>query len=539
MAGLLVSLMLGMAAGPLTLQPQRVTHLDGNWEIRLSDEGGADDSGEWRSVRVPGNLPFQGIKYDGVAWFRLQFHVAELSSDYAVRIPMAANAYEVFINGRNVGGRGRIGPGGELLAKDLRGHVYRLPKEALTTSGPNTLGLRLRTFYGNGGVMAPGVFAGPEELVREANDRGVAKVSMLVSLFFFAAFFHLVLFLGWRRDRHYSSFAMLSAGLASITAGINTLGYLVTDNVDFNAYLIFVPLLVLPFCFVQFYADFFARRVLMLKRGTLAFAGFGVLSLLASTFYHPLYPFFEGVVLPVSVLVLCLALLISTWWTLQGVRERQLGAAAIATGLAIYALTGVTELAWSFDLIDWRVDSYLGFACFVGAMVVAIASRFASLHRQVELGQRDALTGCLTRHGFQERLPETLTELAATSSCIMLDLDHFKQINDTHGHTTGDRVLMAAGHAMREVLRKNDLVARWGGEEFLVLLPDQGKDGALDIAGRIQNALKAERVDDLNITASFGIATRSQGEGFDAWLERADKALYDAKHSGRDCIRAA
>lgn len=526
------------AAAPVAVPSTQTTLLDGTWQGRLSDRGSSGDSGDWQPIRVPGNLPFQGVKYDGVLWLRLAFTVTDTSQDYAVRIPMAANAYEVFINGVEVGRRGRIGPNGELLEKDLRSQVYRLPKEALRTDSANVLALRLRTFYGNGGVMAPGVLAGPEGLVRDANDQHIAKVSMLVSLFLFAGFFHLVLFLVRTRERHYLSFALLSASLASITAGINTLGYLLTSNVDFNAYLVFVPLQLLPFCFVLFFSDFFGRRVVWLKRGTLAFGALGVAALVSSTVHHPLYPFFEGVMMPVSVLVLSGALLLSVWWTVQGIKERQFGARAIATGLVVYALTGVMELAWTFDRVPFRVDSHLGFAFFIGAMVVGIASRFAWLHRQVEAGQRDALTGCLTRHGFKERLSRSRDE-PATSTCIMLDLDHFKHINDAHGHQTGDRVLMAAGHAMREVLRQGDCVVRWGGEEFLVVLPDQNMQHAMNIAERIQMALRAEEVDNLSITASFGIATRTSGEPFDTWLDRADKALYNAKQAGRNCIRAA
>ncbi len=526
------------ASTPVALPSAQITLLDGTWEGRLSDTGGSSDSGHWQPIRVPGNLPFQGVKYDGVLWLRVAFTVADTSQDYAVRIPMAANAYEIFVNGVEVGRRGRIGPNGELLEKDLRSHVYRLPKEALRADGPNVLALRLRTFYGNGGVMASGVFAGPEVLVRDANDQRIAKVSMLVSLFLFAGFFHLVLFLVRTPERHYLSFALLSAGLASITAGINTLGYLLTSNVDFNAYLVFIPLQLLPFCFVLFFSDFFGHRVAWLKRGTLAFGLFGVVALVSSTVHHPLYPFFEGVVMPTSVLVLSGALLISVWWTVQGIKERQFGARAIATGLVVYALTGVLELAWTFDMVPFRVDSHLGFAFFIGAMVVGIASRFAWLHRQVEAGQRDALTGCLTRHGFKERMSRSLDE-PATSTCIMLDLDHFKHINDAHGHQTGDRVLMAAGHAMREVLRQSDCVVRWGGEEFLVVLPGQNTQHAIDIAQRIQMALRTQKVENLSITASFGIATRSNGEAFDTWLNRADQALYNAKQAGRNCIRAA
>ncbi|MBL8915509.1 MAG: diguanylate cyclase [Archangium sp.] len=524
---------------PIALELDRTVVLDGTWEARLSDVGGTSDEGSWQPVRVPGNFPFQGVKYDGIAWLRTTFTVPDTTRDYAIRIPMAANAYEAFVNGVQVGARGRIGAGGELVEKDLRGQVYRLPKEALREGVPNTFALRLRTFYGNGGVMAPGVLAGPEQVVRDDHDRSLARVAMLVALFLFAGFFHLVLFFSRTRERHFFSFALLCFALGSITAGINTIGYVVSTNVDFNAYLVFVPLIVLPYCFVRFFGDFFSRRILWLKRAAAGLAVLGSVSLVSSTLYHPLYPFFENVTLPVSVLALAACMALSAWWTVQAVKEKQFGAPAIGAGLVIYALTGVMELAWVFDLIPVRVDSYLGFVGFIGAMVVGIASRFAWLHRQVELGERDALTGCLTRHGFRNHVREALGE-HATPSCIMLDLDHFKAINDTHGHQAGDRVLMAAGTAVRNAIRQSDLVARWGGEEFLVLLPQHGGDSALEVAARIQSALKRERFDGFEVTASFGVATRSDSaEDLDAWFARADKALYAAKEAGRDCIRSA
>lgn len=540
-AALSCALLLVTANGPrapIALGADDTVSLDGTWEARLSDVGGTSDDGVWQPIRVPGNFPFQGVKYDGIAWLKTRFTVPDVTRDYAVRIPMAANAYEAFVNGVPVGARGRIGPSGDLLEKDLRGQVYRIPKEALRADAPNTLSLRLRTFYGNGGVMAPGVFAGPEQAVRDAHDRSIARVSMLVALFLFAAFFHLVLFFSRTRERHYLSFALLSTALASITAGINTLGYVLTSNVDFNAYLVFVPLIVLPFCFVLFFGDFFSRRVLWLKRATAALAIVGAISLVSSTAYHPLYPLFEGVVLPITVVGLAVSMALSAWWTVQGVKEKQFGAHAIAAGLVIYALTGVMELAWVFDLIPVRVDSYLGFVGFIGAMVVGIALRFAWLHRQVELGERDALTGCLTRHGFHNRLPAALAD-GDPPSCIVLDLDHFKDINDRHGHQAGDRVLMAAGQAVRGAIRQSDLVVRWGGEEFLVLLPEHSAPQALAVASRIQLAIKGERFEGFQVTASFGVATRSTAEDFDAWFARADKALYEAKKAGRDCIRAA
>ncbi|MFT3842143.1 MAG: diguanylate cyclase [Myxococcaceae bacterium] len=528
-----MSLGLALAVStPMQLDGNQVISLDGTWEGQLGDQG----SGALQAVRVPGNLPFQGVKYDGVLWLRKHFTLPAVSQDFALRMPMTANAYEVFLNGQNLGGRGRIGATGELLEKDLRVQVYRLPKEALH-AGDNELSIRLRTFYGNGGVQAPGVLIGPEPLVRDEQERRTTKVAMMVALFLFAGFFHVVLFAGRTRERHYLTFGLLSFSLASVTAGINTIGYLLTDNVDFNSYLVFVPLLVMPLCLVLFFSDFFARPAKRPKQVLQALAALSLVVLVSSTLHHPVYPFFEGVVLPLSVLALVSALLLSTWWAFVGLREGQLGARAILVGLAAYALTGVLELAWTFNLVNLHVDSYLGFAAFIGATVIAIASRFAWLHRQVELGERDPLTGCLTRHGFRARLSASGAELSA-ASCIMIDLDHFKAINDTHGHPMGDKVLRAAGEALRRALRGNDLVSRWGGEEFLIVLPADSTGGQ-EVAQRMQAALRSERVEALKITASFGIAARLPGEALEAWFARADRALYDAKEAGRDCIRTA
>ena len=525
-----------VAAAPL-VPADGVIGLDGTWEARLSDEGGTSDVGPWRSVRVPGNFPFQGIDYDGVAWLRTTFVVSEAGQDYAVRIPPAANAYEVFINGTKVGGRGRLSPAGELLEKDLRGQVYRLPKEALKPGEANTLLLRLRTFYGNGGVIAPGTLAGPERLVRDATDAALVKVSMLVALFLFAAFFHLLLYVARTRERHYLSFALLASMLAFVTAGINMLGYVVTTNADFNAYLVFVPLIVLPYAFITFFSDFYGQPAVLQRKGLLAFGAVGLSSLVASTAHHPLYPFFERVMMPLTVLVLAVTLVISTSWTARAFFRKQRGARAIVVGLAVYAATGVMELAWTFSLLPVRVDSQVGFAFFIAAMVVAISERFAWLHRQVELGEKDALTGCLTRHGFMERLPAVLAG-EGPLSCVLLDLDHFKRINDTLGHLAGDRVLASAGYVLRGVLRESDLVARWGGEEFLVVLPGRTQALALEEAERLRSALSQQETDGISFTASFGVATRRGNEAFEAWVARADNAMYAAKTAGRNCIRA-
>lgn len=131
---------------------------------------------------------------------------------------------------------------------------------------------------------------------------------------------------------------------------------------------------------------------------------------------------------------------------------------------------------------------------------------------------------------------------ASPLSAIFLDLDHFKSINDTYGHDRGDEVLAAVGAVLRAELRASDLAGRMGGEEFLILAPDTGRVGALEIAEKVRVALHEIRVRDLEraVTASFGVATLLEDTlESDTLLRIADRALYSAKQNGRDRVEAS
>ncbi len=129
-------------------------------------------------------------------------------------------------------------------------------------------------------------------------------------------------------------------------------------------------------------------------------------------------------------------------------------------------------------------------------------------------------------------------------SAIMFDLDHFKNINDTQGHLAGDAVLVAIGTRMRSVLRGSDLKCRYGGEEFLIVLPDTPLEGARRVAESLRRDIEAHPIrwgqGEIRATASFGVATNAAGEIDSLTLvSRADAALYHAKEGGRNCVRIA
>lgn len=156
----------------------------------------------------------------------------------------------------------------------------------------------------------------------------------------------------------------------------------------------------------------------------------------------------------------------------------------------------------------------------------------------------DALTGCLNRHAFLARIPAWKKRFQRTSKApqvLLVDLDHFKNINDQFGHLEGDAVLKHIAHLLQEEAHTNEMVVRWGGEEFLLFLqrPDQVEATAERLRKRIASQEIRLGSPPLKITASIGATEWQTGESLDHVVARADIALYEAKHGGRDqvCVR--
>ncbi|UZE88226.1 sensor domain-containing diguanylate cyclase [Pseudomonas viciae] len=156
------------------------------------------------------------------------------------------------------------------------------------------------------------------------------------------------------------------------------------------------------------------------------------------------------------------------------------------------------------------------------------------------LSVTDALTGIRNRRYFQERLTSEMVRVERGSgelAVIMLDIDHFKRINDQYGHAVGDRVLQAVCQRVAQRLRRTDVFCRLGGEEFVVLCPDTDGTSAYALAIGLWEGLRAAPIDGVGVvTASFGIASWRIGEGADALLLRADSGVYAAKQAGRDRV---
>ncbi|MDT8409098.1 MAG: PAS domain S-box protein [Wenzhouxiangellaceae bacterium] len=173
----------------------------------------------------------------------------------------------------------------------------------------------------------------------------------------------------------------------------------------------------------------------------------------------------------------------------------------------------------------------------VTGTLMDISERKSLEARLTELATRDELTGLYNRRYGKDMLVSEIERVQRSGgalSFVLLDIDHFKSVNDCFGHDVGDRVLEQLSGLILARIRKSDAAARWGGEEFALILPDTGLDGAGRFSEQLLNAMDAiRRPDDQGISASFGVVEYKAGETASELVKRADRLMYRAKNAGR------
>lgn len=228
--------------------------------------------------------------------------------------------------------------------------------------------------------------------------------------------------------------------------------------------------------------------------------------------------------------------------------------AAIALSVLWAYYVGLDVLMWNIEPVQPISETALHLVQLFNLTVVfAMFSYLASYYLQMvvraqrklkEMATTDPLTGLFNRRHMQFLAESELARFERSGhpvSFLLLDADYFKAINDKYGHETGDQVLVTLSRLIRDELRTQDLVARWGGEEFLVLLPDTRADSARGIAERIRASLESfpwKQVADQNlvVTLSAGISELREGDDLNSVINRADHALYRGKGAGRNRV---
>lgn len=165
------------------------------------------------------------------------------------------------------------------------------------------------------------------------------------------------------------------------------------------------------------------------------------------------------------------------------------------------------------------------------------------LEKMEQIAMIDCLTGIANRRYAIDRMSEELSRFNRSGesfSLLMIDVDDFKKINDVYGHECGDHILKHVVDSIQSVLRKHDLIARWGGEEFLIMLPGTDIDNARMVAGKIRNCVRAKTFYYMEksfiVTITIGVAQHKAGDDLDSLIKRADEAMYCGKKSGKNCV---
>jgi len=185
-------------------------------------------------------------------------------------------------------------------------------------------------------------------------------------------------------------------------------------------------------------------------------------------------------------------------------------------------------------------SSYANLLGLAAAQTSMTLERAAYLRQQEDLARFDGLTGLFNHRVFQESVREEVERAVRyirPLTLVMLDIDHFKKFNDTHGHPVGDEVLKMVGRTLKGFIRRTDRAFRYGGEEFCLLLPETVAANAAIIAERLRKKIELNRaVKNLAVTTSLGVAQLAEGEKAEGLIERCDKALYGSKEKGRNTV---
>jgi diguanylate cyclase (GGDEF)-like protein len=236
-------------------------------------------------------------------------------------------------------------------------------------------------------------------------------------------------------------------------------------------------------------------------------------------------------------------------------RARTILVATYAVGAFAFLSRGISALMSADPLQAFTSPSGAQSAIFLAAATAAIVSTFTfvMLHKERSDGEAarmatiDPLTGAYNRRTFHDIAERELARAVRAGqplSIIVVDIDHFRPVNEQHGNRTGDEVLRKVADLIRTALRKEDMLVRYGGEEFLVMLPEVPGPGAVVVAGRVRKAVEAKAIElgghSLKLTVSVGVSARlDEGpESIETLLQRADEALALAKQRGRNRVVA-
>lgn len=520
--------------------------LAGTWEFALGDPlTGVEglDTLRFEPVRVPGAWQDSGIPGHGVGWYRTLFELDPAVSGLtlALAIEQIRDADEVYLDGQLVGRTGGFPPRYEKAT--LIDRVYELPTHVTTRSGPHLLAIRVY----NPGPRAGGLTGEPFlDTVASAFWKRTGREApraLLAAAIGCLGLFSLFFYLRAREQVDFLYYFLYTTGIAVYLATWHSVwaetGISLSLLFRVNCALAFV----LFSLYLLFFDTFFGRAI---SRFHLALHLVQISLVLACLFWPRVDDLYHllgvGYVAIVSGSVETLGCLV------RDTRRRVPYARPVLIVSALLFLAVLHDMAQDLRLLG-RTGNFRLFApvflLFTLVFLAVAADRFA---RMRVAASTDPLTGLSNRTVLFERINLEIARARRHQHPVALavcDLDLFKSFNDRFGHVAGDRLLVAVAEALRASIRDTDLAVRYGGEEFIVLLPEANALDAMTCLERVRKAVSSVVVPGVpeGRTISIGLAVFdpqiSTAVSVTAFLRQADGALYQAKSQGRDRIVVA
>jgi diguanylate cyclase (GGDEF)-like protein len=527
----------------------RPISLKGEWQfywqqLVLSDSFDTDIDAPHDLIKVPFAWNDQvilgeTIHADGFATYRLRVEIAPTNGLLALSVPVIGTAYRLYVNHELVGSGGQVSSDKESAIPDYSPQIIAIS----APDGKIDIVLQVSNFHlAWGGQWFPITIASADKqfqaqlkkLIRSITIAAIFFTIAVLSLFQFALrtadILPFLLALGCiclgLREVETSHLLYITD---SLSLNFNTL-----IRINFLTFYLAVPLVI---CYFHLsYPDEFRKLPVII------ICAIGGLFSLGTSFTEPVvFSNFMGYFQYFALGVMAYGL----FMILLAAYHRRTGARIMALGSLLLFALSANDILFSLKFINTGLYAGLGLLSFALCQTYLTYVRFINDSQEMKTlfvqANQDPLTLLLNRRGLMEAIGQNNIEQRQDSehfSLMIIDFDHFKVLNDTLGHDAGDLVLAKGGKIMQSVVRKQDLVARWGGEEFVVMLPGTEENGAKILAEKLKEKLSKNLSEKLkhNITVSIGVAQSLEDENFSACLTRADKALYLAKENGRNKV---
>ncbi|MCW9001677.1 MAG: diguanylate cyclase, partial [Rhodospirillales bacterium] len=482
----------------------------GLWKFKTGDDPvwaspGYEDS-NWNKIKAPLTWVVQGYEdYKGIGWYRIHFVIGpnvDRRNGLAVHLGKIHSAYEVYANGHRLGGVGRLPPSPSANYDKMM--TYQIPSELIGNDGRLVLALRVwgggngdRSWDG-GAYFGDFLIGSHQDITTHEHYRDIVPL-VLTFLYIFIGLYHLYLFQRHPELRNYLWFALLCLDIGVYTFVVSQWAqdvgwtYLIQKKIEYSV------VYVQPALWIQMISSFVGFRIprwlrayqlsfLLMVIPVLAIHDLDVN--VATLKYWQIWTLLLIIMMPLYV----------TWMAWKGNQEARM----LWFGLAIFGLCSMNDILIDLVYISTPHLVPFGFFAIILFMMLSLANSFtrmyAGLEDEVDLRTQelrlaneklgrisitDPLTDMLNRRGFNEAASVEVSRAERFNqpfALIIADIDHFKSFNDQYGHACGDAVLQQVSSTLKAHLRDVDYVARWGGEEFIFLLPGTGIEGGMALA---------------------------------------------------------